>query len=130
MATENGILDISYEAAEDLSGDQFSFVVKDSGKIRRPDSGTEIPKGILQNTPEAGEAASVRIMGISKACLGGTVAENAVVTYEYNDATDAGKIIEAGTSLAMGFGICEEGGDEDDLGSVFLTGPFYDNVAS
>ena len=49
MTTENKILDLSFEAAEDLTSDQYKFVVLTSaGKVRRPDSETEVALGILQ----------------------------------------------------------------------------------
>ena len=67
MSTENKILDLTYPAAEDLSDDQYKFVVlNSSGQVRRPDSASEVALGILQNAPESGEAAVVRVIGVSK----------------------------------------------------------------
>lgn len=123
MATENMILDKSYEAAEDLSNDQYRFVVLDAGKVRRPDHATtDIALGILQNAPAAGEAASVRLIGISKVQFGETVAANEWVKFEYVSATDAGKGLDADGALDVAVGICLVGGDEDELGEVLLSG--------
>lgn len=126
MSTENRILDLSYEAAEDLSSDQFRFVVLDSsGKVRRPDSEAELAIGILQNAPASGEAAQVRIDGISKLVANGIMAINTIVKPEFVDGADAGKGDDAGTKWKAARGIVvEAAGAEDDLCSVRLIGPF------
>ena len=78
MSTEIKVLDISKEAGEDLTADQYRIVVLDatSLKVRRPDAATDIPLGVLQNAPLIGEAAVVRPLGggISKIQLGATPA--------------------------------------------------------
>jgi hypothetical protein len=131
MATDDkGIIDLSYEAAEDLSGHQYKAVVLDAGKVRLPDAATEAALGILENGPAEGEAAAVRRLGISKVHLGGTVAPGDHVTFEYNSASDSGKIATCATTLTQTMGICEEGGAEDELGSALITFPFTINVAS
>lgn len=131
MATENRILDVSYEAAEDLSNDQYRIVVLDTGKVRRPDASTDIPLGILQNAPGAGEAAVIRLIGVSKIQLGETVAENEWIKLEYINGTDAGKGLDADVALDLAIGRCLVGGDEDDLGEILLSGAVHQvNAAS
>ena len=131
MATDNVILDKSYEAAEDLSADQYRIVVLDTGKVRRPNAGTDMPLGVLQNAPAAGDAASVRLIGISKVQLGETVAENEWVKLEYVDAADAGKGMDADGALDLAIGRCLVGGAEDELGEVLLSGAVHQvNAAS
>lgn len=131
MATENRVLDLSYEAAEDLTNDQYRIVVLDTGKVRRPNATTDIPLGVLQNAPAAGEAAVVRVIGISKIQFGETVAENEWVKLEYNDADDAGKGLDADGALDLAIGRCLVGGAEDDLGEILLSGAVHQvNVAS
>jgi hypothetical protein len=131
MATDNMILDRSYEAAEDLSSDRYKIVVLASGKVRRPDSGSEVPLGVLQNAPVSGAAASVRLMGVSKIQFGETVAENEWVKLEYNSAADAGKGLDADGALDLAIGRCLVGGDEDELGEVLLSGAVHQvNAAS
>ena len=63
MATENKVLDVSFEADEDLSNDQYRIVVLDatSGKVRRPNAITDIPLGILQNARQPALPKSVSI---------------------------------------------------------------------
>jgi hypothetical protein len=131
MATENRVLDVSFEAAEDLSSNQYRIVVLASGKVRRPDGGTEVPLGVLQNAPTSGQAAVVRLIGISKVVLGEAVAENEWVKLEYVSATDAGKGLDADVALDLAIGRCLVGGAEDELGEVLLSGAVHQvNAAS
>ena len=126
MTTENKILDLSYEAAEDLSSDQFRFVVlNSSGQVRRPDSEAEIAHGILQNAPASGAAASVRVIGVSKLVANAALAIGKLVKPEYVSAADAGKADDAGTQWKAARGIIiETAGAEDDLAGCLLIGPF------
>ena len=132
MATETQVLDKSYEAAEDLSNDQYRIMVLESGKVRRPDHATtDLPFGVLQNVPLAGEAAVVRLMGISKIQFGETVAENEWIKLEYVDAANAGKGMDADGALDVAIGRCLVGGDEDELGEILLSGAVHQvNAAS
>ena len=135
MATENVVLDVSYEAAEDLSNDQYRIMILDptTGKVRRPDHATTDGggHGVLQNAPGAGEAAVVRLIGISKIQLGETVAINEWIKLEYVSATDAGKGLDADSALDLAIGRCIKGGDEDQLGEILLSGAVHQvNAAS
>jgi len=124
MATENGVIDLSFEADEDLSSDQYRIMVLDatSKKVRRPNAATDIPVGVLQNAPAAGEAASIRPVGcggVSKVVLGATLAAGVLAALEYISAADAGKA-KAAAAAAFTVGLLLEGGAEDDLGSILL----------
>lgn len=131
MTTENRVFDLPYEAAEDLSNDQYRIVVLDTGKVRRPNAVNDIPFGVLQNSPALGEAAVVRVQGVSKIQLGETVAENEWIKLEYIDEADAGKGIDADVALDLAIGRCLSGGDEDELGEVLLSGAVHQvNAAS
>ncbi|MBI5232803.1 MAG: hypothetical protein HY880_00455 [Deltaproteobacteria bacterium] len=125
MATENRVLDVSFEAGEDLTNDQYRIVVLDAatGKIRRPDAITDIPLGVLQNAPGSGEAAVVRPIGcggISKAQLGAALGIGAITAMEYVSAADAGKA-QAAVTTQYPVGVLLEGGAEDELVSMLLT---------
>jgi len=127
MTTENRILDVSYEAGESLTADQYKFVVLDSttGKVRRPDSAAEVLLGVLQNAPASGEAAVIRIQGISQLEMNAAVAIGKLVSAEYVGAADAGKGQDAGINWEFARGIVlEASAAEDDLASVMLIGPF------
>ncbi len=133
MTTENVLLKVSFPANEDLSDDQYKFVVLDATalKVRRPDAITDVILGVLQNAPESGEAASVAPLGcggISKVVLGATLAAGALVGPEYNDAADAGKAVAAVATNVGPCGVLLEGGDEDELGMVLLT-PMHKVIA-
>ena len=123
MSTEIKVLDISKEADEDLSNDQYRIVVLDatSLKVRRPDAATDIPLGVLQNAPLIGEAAVVRPLGggISKIQLGATLAAGVIIGMEYVSAADAGKA-QAAVVTQYPVGTLLLGGVEDDLGEALL----------
>lgn len=127
MTTEDVRFKKSWIAEEDLSGDQYHIVVLDatSGKVRRPNAATDIPLGILQNAPIAGEAAVVALIGlggISKVVTGAAaLGIGAIVGMEYIGATDAGKAIAAvATMYPVGI-VVEASLAEDDLAAVLLT---------
>jgi len=124
MATENKVLDITYEAGEDLTADRYRIVVLDatSGKVRRPNAVTDIPLGVLQNAPDTGEAAAIRPIGcggITKVVLAATLGIGVIAAMEYVDAADAGKA-QAGVATQYPVGVLLEGGDEDELGTMLL----------
>jgi hypothetical protein len=131
MSTENRILDVSFPAGEDLSSDQYKFVVLTStGTVRRPDSEAETCIGILQNAPASGQAAAVRIMGISKCQMNDALANTSFVKAEFVDAADAGKGKTAAAALGMARAmVVEASGAEDDLASVLLIAP-VPNIAA
>lgn len=137
MATEKGVLVLSFEAAEDLSNDQYRIVILDAstGKVRRPDHATTDSAnaiGVLQNAPAAaGQAASVMVIGVSKIQFGETVAVGEWIKLEYVDAADAGKGLDADGALDVCIGRCVKGGDEDQLGEILLSGAVHQvNAAS
>jgi len=123
--TDNKILDLAFPAGEDLSSDQYTFVVLTStGTVRRPDSETEVLLGILQNAPAAGEAAVVRIIGTSKLQMNDAAANNVFVKAEYVSATDAGKGKTAAAALSYARGmVIQSTSAEDDLAEVLLIAP-------
>ncbi len=76
MAYESPGVDIgTFTAAAELSGKQFHFVVLASATtVNVATAITNAPIGILQNDPESGEQAVVRISGVSKVVADGTLA--------------------------------------------------------
>ena len=122
MAVEYSGFDISFVAAEDLSSHQFRFVHQASNTtVDLMDGATEFPIGILQNAPESGETAVVRITGTSKLVMNAAVTVGSKVKAEYVGATDNGKGDAADTDYDNVRGICiEASGAEDDVGAVLL----------
>lgn len=80
IATANAVK-ITLVAAADLSAAQYKFVKLDStGKAAAIAAATDLPIGVLQNAPKAGEEAEVLVAGGTKIVLGGTVAIGATVS--------------------------------------------------
>jgi len=124
MAWENKVMDLTFEAGEALTSDQYRIVILDAttGKVRRPDAITDIPLGVLQNAPASGEAAVVRPIGcggVSKVVLAGTLTTGTIIACEYVGAADAGKA-QAAASTQYPVGVLLSGGDEDELASALL----------
>lgn len=122
MAYEGTGIDLSFLAAEDLSAHQYMFVHQASDNtVDLLDSGAEFPVGILQNAPESGEVAVVRVTGVSKLVMNDAVAVGALVKAEYVGATDNGKGDAADTEGDIARGVCIFAtGAEDDVGTVIL----------
>jgi hypothetical protein len=131
MATENRVLDLSFPAAEDISDYQYHFVVLTATQtIRLHDTASEVSLGILQNAPDIGEAAVVRVIGVSKFVCNGVLAIGTFIGPEYVGAADAGKGKDNSASPAYARGIVIEGTSaEDDVGSVLLS-PMHAPVAA
>jgi len=76
MAYESPGIDLgTLTAAADLSAKQYYFVkLASATTVNVCTAITDLPIGILQNDPESGEQAVVRIFGISKVSADGTIA--------------------------------------------------------
>lgn len=124
MATENKLLAVSRVAAEDLSNDQYRIVVETSSGVRRPNTITDVPFGVLQNKPASGEEASILPIGcggISKIEASAALAIGVRVGIEYVSATDAGKAqVAVDTQYPVGIITASAADAEDDLASVIL----------
>ena len=118
-----GTTNISFPSAEDLSADQYRFMVlNSSGLIRRPDATQEFCVGVLQNgsVSEAKIGCDIKFSGITKVVAGETLVIGDYVTAEYISAADAGKAIKCTTALNNARGVVVEGGAENDLISILL----------
>lgn len=124
MSSENNILRLTFPAAEDLSSDQYKFMVlNSSGQVRRPDSASEVAIGILQNAPASGEAAVVMVIGQSKFHANNALGIGTFIGPEYVSAADAGKAQDNAGALAYARAVVVEAtGAEDNLGSCLLLG--------
>lgn len=123
MTIEWGGHDISLVAAEDMSGMQYMFVHQaDNDTCDRLDSAAEHALGVLQNAPEIGEVAVIRVTGTSKLVMNDAVAVGVLIKPEYVGATDNGKGDAADTNLDNVRGLCiHASGAEDDVGGVLLS---------
>jgi len=60
-------LKITLEAAADLSAKQYNFVKVDSnGKAAACSGATDVPIGVLQNDPTAGQTCEIVVTGVTK----------------------------------------------------------------
>jgi len=95
MSQSIGVLDITLKAGADLSSKQYCFVALDANGDVVACGANGVSIGILQNTPNSGEAARVRVLGTSK--------------LKMNEACDEG---DALTSTAAGLGEVVDAVDE------------------
>lgn len=118
MAYEGALCNVpGIKAGADLSAAQFLAVKVDTdGDVVLAGAG-EVALGILQDKPAAdGRAATVAAAGVSKCVFGAdSVTPGMLLAADAN-----GKLIEAVTGDFV-IGICREGGDTDEIGSVILT---------
>lgn len=117
MAFEMTTNELSIEAAADLSADQFRAVVADSNS-QAARAGAAVPIiGVLQDKPtQQGQAAHVKIGGVSKGVAGAAVAAGAQV------ATDAtGRFVTAvATNPPAGMALSPAGA-ADEVFTVLIT---------
>jgi hypothetical protein len=98
MAAEGGfVVDLSFSAGSTLSSNQF-YIVKSTeqnviGLAVNASGGGVRAKGVLQNDPGNGQAATVRVLGYTKVVAGGTIAAGAPLT-----TSTAGTALSAGTT--------------------------------
>jgi len=114
MAWESPLQLASPVAGEDLSAKQYYAVkISSTGVVSLSGAG-ENAIGILQNSPQEGEVASVMLLGISKAVYG------ASVTAGQNLAVDAnGKLVPAAGNAAV-VAIAWDGGSANEIHTVLL----------
>ena len=80
MAYQIPVLDINLEAAADLSAKQFHFVkVSAANKVDVCTAITDAPIGVLQNKPTSGQAANIRVLGISKLSANAAISAGAIL---------------------------------------------------
>ena len=122
MAVHYSGRDLSFLAAEDLSSYQYRFVHQASDTtVDLMDGATEYPIGILQNAPESGQEAIVRVTGTSKLVVNGAMPVGTRVKAEYVGAADNGKGDVADTEYDNMRGIViKAAGAEDDVAGVLL----------
>ena len=71
---------VTLVAGADLSALQYTFVKLDSsGNVAAASGATDIPIGVLQNAPTAGQEAEVLVVGGTKVVAGAAIGEGALV---------------------------------------------------
>lgn len=80
MATQKPLFDHSRVAGADLSSHQHKFVkVADDGDVELCSAITDVPIGVLQNDPEAGEVCEIMVIGMSKVEAGEALDERDLI---------------------------------------------------
>lgn len=104
MSQQTGVLDKTFEADADLSDKQYRLVkMSAANKVNVASSETDAIIGVLQNEPEEGEAAVVRLEGTSKVSSGTPVG----VDYgEYVTSDSNGQAMKTTSSDDNVIGIC------------------------
>jgi len=129
MAWELAIQEQSFGASEDISDDQYRFMVLSSDQLRRPDTVYETAIGVLQNAEvEQYDAGTVMVSGVTKVVLGETITAGKWVKPEYVSAADAGKAVICSPSDVNCRGYVLGGGAENELGTILLVGPAIGNM--
>lgn len=81
MAYESPQINIgTLTAAADLSGKQYYFVkLASESTVNVCSAVTDVPIGVLQNTPASGESAQITVFGLSKVSADATLAAGDVI---------------------------------------------------
>lgn len=98
-------IDITFKAGADLSAKQY-YIVELTGEntVNVANAATDKPIGVLQNDPTSGQAAVVRIYGISKVNADAAIAVNDLVGAA---ADGQAAVYVAGTDTTKyGLGLC------------------------
>lgn len=104
MSTDNFHFDITATAGADLSTHQYKFVKFDSGNVILCAAATDVPLGVLQNKPTSGQAATVRVLGVTKVVSGGVIAQGAPLGTDANGLADD-KAVTDTTNYVVGIGL-------------------------
>jgi hypothetical protein len=114
MAHEIPVEMLTFTAGADLSANQYYAVkVDSSGNVVLAGAG-ENAIGIIQNKPTSGQAASVMVLGESKAVYGASVTAGGNLSVNAN-----GKLIPTSGNAAV-IGVALESGSADETRSVLL----------
>lgn len=114
----NYTLKISLEAGADLSAAQYKFVKISSGKAVLCSGATDIPIGVLQNSPTSGQEASITVAGGTKLVAGAAIAAGVVIGTSSTGKADAKVVVTDNTEYAVGVVILASAADADILTAV------------
>lgn len=115
MASSTNIYTISLPSHDDQTANQFLGQVVNSTSGGADLAGAAVKViGVLQNDPDTGQAASVMVLGRTKAISGASVTLGAEVEVD-----SAGKFIDLASGIAAGVAL-EATGAADEIFSVLL----------
>lgn len=117
-------VDVPLKAAADLRTHQYKFVKLDgSGNVILCAAAGERPFGILQNKPNTGETAVVRVMGVSKiVCSGAITTPNQIATDAAGLAKLASRLVQAtGAASNVAGVLLRAAGAASEIQTMFVT---------
>jgi hypothetical protein len=95
-ATEIGVLDLSFKAEQTFAAKQYYAVeLSADDQVDVCDGAGDTVIGVVQNNPAAGQAATVRVLGVTKWVSDGNAA--AIVVGYYVGTDTAGKCVRKST---------------------------------
>jgi len=110
---------ITLPAAADLSAKQYYFVkVNTSGQAALCSGATDRPIGVLQNTPTAGQAAEVLVVGGTKVVASASIDEGSLIGTNADGKADAKSPGSDTTEYGVGQVILAAGADGEVLTAV------------
>ena len=119
MSQQVGVLDITFEAAADLSAKQYYIVIMSAANKVNVSGANGKAIGILQNKPKSGEAAVVRVLGTSKVVSHDTTT---IAVGDYLTSDGNGKAEEADADFEFCIGMAlEPSAADDDIIEVLVT---------
>ena len=115
MARQFSGIDISLIAAADYSAKQYYFMTATTGGKCTLAGANEKVIGVLQNKPESGEVAIVRVAGTSKVYMGETLTAGEVVT-----STAAGDAEQVDGAGEYACGIMLDDAADNNYGNILI----------
>lgn len=118
MSESGKILTWTAVAENDLSSSRYLFVeLSGDNQIDVPDNAADIPFGILQNEPGAGQNATIATWGISKLRVSGSVTAG---NYISSDASGSGVIASSTAGTNVGAQAITDGSSGDVIPAKIL----------
>ena len=114
----NYTLKITLEAGADLSAAQYKFVKISSGKAILCAAATDVPVGVLQNSPTSGQEASITVAGGTKIVSSASINAGVVIGTNNAGKADAKVAGTDTTEYAVGQVILGAGADGEYLTAV------------
>lgn len=110
----NNAVKVSMPAGADLSAKQYYFVkLNASAQVILCAAATDIPFGVLQNSPTSGQPAEVVVVGGTKVVCGAAIATAAVIGTDSAGKADAKTAGTDTTEYAVGLLILASAADGD-----------------
>ncbi len=129
---EKEVYDESFIAGADLSGDQYKIVKLDTtaGQVVLAGAGEGI--GVLQNKPESGQRAQVRLLGLTRIVVDGSGTSMAPGARVKSDASGVGVVSVTANDLPigqfMGAGSVASVTTSGVVGFMLMLGPLRDHT--